>query len=145
MFSALLWGGLEQVTSYRIVTDDAVRIHSLTSDTVYPLSRVTYARVVCTSTGGFDYVLHYPATGQRKNDTTFSLWREKDTLHRLNADQVLDRINRIDTRLAQLHVPIERMPADGSVHDDALICIRATVWSLGLRDDRGLRHLVLGE
>jgi hypothetical protein len=126
---------------YKDATLEAVRLRTSKGMVTYPLKDAKYAYVLCydePSRIGFAYKLVYP-------NKTISLWRRRDLLHNLGPEQVLERLNRIDTELTRLHVPVHRMPMTGSPYDDALSCIDSAAKEWELKDTKGLRHLVFGE
>ncbi len=127
-------------THYKAVTMDEIDIYSGANKATYRLSEAKYAYVVCydgVDRGGFAYRLAYA-------DTSIELWERRDALQGLGPAEVLDRLDSLDQRLAQLGVPIHRMPVTGSPYDDGMNCVvsRARAWRLKRPDV--LHRLVFG-
>ncbi len=99
------------------------------------------AYVVCYSnpetSPRFGYRIVFPGT-------ITSVWEYRDPAHGLDKAGVLERIDRVDRRLSELHVPVYRMPATGSPAFDGASCVAKLTRQWHLKSSDTLRHLVFG-
>ncbi len=136
-----LLGILSTSHDYKAIDLGAVRFHVGGRTLTYRLADAEYAYVLCYSGergGRFDYRLQYPKR-------TISLWNYNEIVHHLSEEQIAGRLARIDARLAQLHVPIHRMPVTDSPHYDAVSCVQNISRSWSPQGRKTLEHLVFGD
>jgi len=123
------------------VDREAIRLGSVTGETVYPLRTAKFAYVTCYDNPGsstrFDYHIVF-------SQGTFSIWESHDPVHKLDRGAVLDRIDQIDRQLANLKVPVYRAPPTGIPNYNPSSCVSTLSRDWDLKSPETLRRLVLG-
>jgi hypothetical protein len=136
-----LWKGVIPAFTpgpYWEATLDTLEVHADGRTVTRRFADAQYAYVICYSSHTtFDFRLHFP-------DRPVSLWKASDPMHRLDREQVVERLAQIDNRLAQLHVRVDRMPATGRFHDDAVACVNQMSDRWSPEGRKALQRLVFG-
>ena len=131
--------GVQAWHDYQLVTTDTLEFHHAFKTQIYALKDAQQADVVCYAdqSEGFQYRLVF-------NNRVFVVSRGFDTYGQLTRAQVIGRLVQLDQRLAQLGIPIHRMPSSGSPADDAKACIDHWAALSKSGDAAALTRLVFG-